>query len=342
MKRKARKILIIISVFVLSFFVCSNVASYIAYATLFDRVPAIDYSITPGIINYQEFSETIERNEFYYDSNGEKLTGYYYKGNDDLPLIVISSGLNDTADSLLPICIYFNVYGFNVFTYDNCGSGKSTGKQYGFYQSLVDLESTLYFLNTHSVFKDSKKLLFGYSAGGFASTSIFNITSENILASVSVSAYYNAKDMMVNKAKKYIGHLSYVGSPIINIIQNRRYSKYLSYNSINGINNVSTPILLIHAENDKTIDLNKESILSQKDNITNQNVNYMILDNHTHTSVFYTNEAIEYRNMVDKKISSIKNYKEKQEYVKTINDSLYSQINKNLFNQIITFYTNNY
>ena len=337
MNKKINKLIFIVCSFLLAFFVVANIGSGITYSIMFKRVKDIDYSITPGLVCYEEVKDILPRKEYKYKSNKETLCGYYYKTSDKKPLIVVSSGYNDVSDSLISYHKFFYENGFNVFSYDNSGSGKSTGKQHGFYQSLVDLESTLNFIKSNDELNKLPLLLFGYSAGGFASTSIFNIDDYDILASVSISGYNDANELMINKGKEYVGLFSYVGLPTINIITNNKYKNYKSYTATSGINKTNTPFYIVHGTDDEVISYNKYSIINQKENIYDNCV-FEEYSNKTHTSILYDDTAISYQNEVNEKLSSIKKHEEKQKYIETINDVLYSKINYTLANNVIEFY----
>ena len=339
MNKKINKLIFAICSFLLAFFVIANIGSSITYSIIFKRVKDIDYSITPGLVCYEEVKDTLPRKEYKYQSNDETLCGYYYKTDDKKPLIVVSGGYNDVSDSLIPYHKFFYEKGFNVFSYDNSGSGKSSGKQHGFYQSLVDLESTLNFIKSNNELNNLPLLLFGYSAGGFASTSIFNIDDYNVLASVSVSGYNDANQLMISKGKEYVGFVSYLGLPSINIITNQRYNSYKSYTALSGINTTLVPIFIIHGIEDEVISYEKHSIISQQAKVSSNCV-FKTHQNKGHVSILYDESAVLYQKEVDDKLSNIKKYEDKQKYVKTVDDELYSKINYTLANDVIEFYQN--
>ena len=56
--------------------------------------------------------------------------------------------------------------------------------------------------------------------------------------------------------------------------------------------------------------------------------------------MLYSNEANLYQQEVNNQIKSIKNKKQKTEYVNSIDDYAYSHLNEELFNKIVQFYKN--
>jgi dipeptidyl aminopeptidase/acylaminoacyl peptidase len=340
---KFKKILLFILIFVVVTTLLSPIAGIIVYNSIFSRVERPNYDLTPGLVDFEEVKEkhNISRELFSIKSNKETLQGYYYTNDDPKGLIVMSHGLNDGADGLLAITLFFINNGYNVFSYDGTGCYSSSGNSCnGFSQSLIDLENVLYFLNEQPKFSSQKKLLFGYSWGGYASTSIFNLIDENIYGSVAVSAYYDAKNLIYNKGKEYVGFLATLGKPVLDMIIKNRFKEYVNYDSISGINKTSTPFYIIHGTKDSTISHDKYAIISQKDKITNPNVTYKSVNDKDHVSILYSSNAIAYQKQVKENLDNIKkkNKEEIKEYILTVDDELYSELDIDLFNSIISFY----
>lgn len=338
MNKKIKKIVFIVCSFLLAFFIIANVGSLITYSILFKRAKDIDYSITPGLINYELVKDVLPRKEYRYTSNDETLCGYFYKNNDKSPLIVVSSGYNDVSDSLLFYHKYFYDLGYNVFSYDNCGSGKSTGTQKGFFQSLIDLESTLKFINNTSDFKNLPLFLFGYSAGGYATTAIFNINDFNVLACVSIAGYNDASALMIEKGKQYVGFLSFLGKPAIDAITYYRFKDYLSYTAIGGIIKTNIPFYIFHGQEDKVIPINQNSIYCKQTDLINKNVYFESYETQGHISILYDSSVLKYQEEVNDTLKSLKSYKEKQDYIGSIDPYYYSKTNLTMTNKVHQLY----
>ena len=340
MKKGNKKKILLTSCFIILFcLVGSMFSGIIVHESMFNKVKRPDYLITPGLVNYEEINDKIDRIEYNFYSFDNKLRGYYYPCDNAKALIVISCGLNDGADSMLSETLFFNQNNYAVFAYDYSGCFDSEGKLGGFYQSLIDLNNALEFVNTLDELNDYKVLLFGFSLGGYASASIFNLTSKNIYGSVSISGFNDAKNIFFENSKKQVGPLMYLGKPLCSLLINNRYKDYLSYSAIKGINNTSTPLLIINSKKDEVVSY-KDSIAYLKDEVINPNVTYYIDENHTHTSILYSNEAINYQNEVNNKLNDLKNKNEKKSYIASVNDELYSQLDESLFNNILSFYDN--
>ena len=281
MKKKAIYILSFVILFTL---ISSFFSGVITYKAMFNKTNRPDYSLTPGLVNFDEISTRISREKYSFYSNDNLLQGYYYHKENAKALIVMAHGIKDGADSLLSETLYFYDNDFSVFSYDNSGCFDSNGKEKGFSQPLIDLHNALMFLNNHNRFKEYKKCLFGVSVGGYATTSIFNIDNFNVLASVSVSGFNDSKEIFFDNGKKYAGPLMYLGKPLASVYIDRTFKNYATYTSKDGINNSSIPFFIANSKDDSIVSYTN-SITYQKDNITNKNVTYYVVDGYEHFSI---------------------------------------------------------
>lgn len=336
MKKKAIYIAIIVILFTI---VSSLFSGVVSYNVMFNTTSRPDYSLTPGLVNYDELSNKIHREKYSFYSDDNLLQGYYYHKENSKALIVMSHGIKDGADSLLSEILYFYQNDFSIFSYDNSGCFDSKGKEKGFTQSLIDLKNTLEFLNTNNNFKNYKKCLFGVSVGGFAATSIFNIDNYNVFASASISGFNDSKEIFFENGKKYVGPLMYLGKPLANVYINNKFKEFANYTAVDGINKVNIPFFIANSKNDSVVSY-LSSIAYQKDNITNPNVTYYIVNDYDHFSILHSNDAINYQSKVNNELKNINSKQKKKDYIKTVDDNLYSQLNEDLFSKIILFYNN--
>ena len=337
MKRKVKKIIFLTVSFLLAFFVLSNVASYITYSIMFKRVKDIDYNISTRL-TYEDYKDVMPRVEYKYKSKEETLCGYYYHNNDNAPLIVFSSGYNDVSDSLIPYHKRFYDLGYNIFSYDGSGCGKSSGTQNGFYQSLIDLESTLRFIDQKEELTNLPLMLFGYSAGGFACTAIFNIDDFDVLASVSISGYNDANQLLIEKGKDYAGFFSYLGRPTMDAIVSNRFKDYMSYTAVDGINKSNIPFYIFHGRQDEVIDLKELSIYYKQNVISNRKVVFRAFDDKNHTNILFNSNKDNYREFVDRTLKEKTTYEEKVEFISTINRELYNFVNYKIVDEAHMLY----
>jgi dienelactone hydrolase len=319
------------------------------YDTFFKRYERPDYTQTPGLYCYDRVSDILEREELSFYSDGVRLQGYYYPSSLSKGLVVISHGMHAGADDYLPATLYFVQNGYNVFAYDYKGTYSSDGTStVGMCESLIDLDHALTFVESNSRFRDQKIFLFGHSWGGFASASVMNLHT-NISGCAVVAPFNSGYNLIVEKGYQYGGNLASGGLPkkFLDVYQKYLFKDYVNYDGVGGINNVSCPVFIAHGNNDGVISFNGQSIISHRAEITNKRVTYYIGEGlqSGHDSIWHSSRSIEYQKQVNAKIKEIKSDKSVSdtkakiaEYVATVDHSLYSEVNPDLFSQILTMF----
>ena len=199
---------------------------------------------------------------------------------------------------------------------------------------MLDLEATLNFLNTDERFKDYKKILFGFSEGGYATTSVLSLTEENILGAVSISGYYDAENLAMEKGFEYVNFISYFGKPLVWIKEKCNFNDYLSIRATDSINNSKLPVFLAHGSNDTLITYKKLDTYSK---VEASDRVFKYTKEATHSGILYSDRALEYQEKVKADLKKLSG-KEKEDYYKTIDDDLYGEINQELFSQVLTFF----
>ena len=344
MKKILRKLIFIISIIFTGIITINFLGGTIVYGILFSTGRNTDDNNYLGLITYSDIKDMYTKEELTFSSGSNKLQGYFYKANDIDKLIVFSHGIYDYAESLLPQQKYFLDHGYNVFSYDSSGCGKSEGNVASFSESLINLKSALEYLDETPKFKNYKKLLFGFSWGGYASASILNFKLNNVYASVSLSGYNDAKHLIINKGKDMVSFIADMGAPVINMLQNNRAKGYLDYTAISGINNSNIPVYLIHSKCDKTVSYRDSIINAYLSNNTSKNVKTYLeekYDNEAinrHLYLQFSDKAIKYQMEIKNKLKNIKNETEKKAFYQTIDKKLYNELNDELFKSILDFY----
>lgn len=331
---KTLKIIGRIIKYLVALFLFQVVGVLIAYGICINRSHPYQRDLTPGLVNFLDIKDKYQREELKFMSEDHELSAYFYDSDKtDEYLVVTCHGFADKSDYLLPHQLYFYNEGFDVFSFDMSGCGESMGNFDGFSQSLIDCDFALRFLESNPRFKNYKKFLFGFSAGGYGVTSVLAL-HKDIKAVASVSGYNNAKTLVVAKGKQYTGPIVYLGKPVIDMLQYIKFKDYLDITAEDAINSCDVAVFLAHGTNDKLIIYNT---LSTAHNFENSNRVKLYLEDAEHSPILFSKEAREYKIMCDKKIKKLHG-KAKKDYIASIDDLKYSEINLPLMEEIKDFY----
>lgn len=259
----------------------------------FGRAEISEYT---GYYRYEDYADKYERETVQFDSNGNKLTGYIY-GDGNQGLVVISHGLGGYSESYISETLYFVDHGYTVLAFDNTGSGKSEGDgTMGMAQSVIDLDAALDYVESDSKLNSLPVFLYGHSWGGYAVTAVLGL-DHDITASVSVSGYNTPVEIVSEFAENMIGKpLAVIEHPFIWLNNKIIFGDMANISAIDSINSTDTPVLIIHGTEDETVKYDGASIISHKDEITNPNVEYKIMEEKGHNDLFLDDETAEYIN----------------------------------------------
>lgn len=342
--RKLRKLIFIFSLFFTATIATIFLGAYIVYGMLFSHGRAFDDDIYLGLTTYEDIKNKYAKEEYEFSSRENKLKGYFYKANETDKLIIFSHGIYDYAEALLPQQKFFLDNGYNVFSYDSSGCGNSSGNVASFSESLINLKSALDFLDETPKFKNYKKVLFGFSWGGYASVSVLNFTLNNVYATASLSGYNDAKHLILDKGHDMASVFADIGYPVINMIQKNSAKEYLDYTAISGINNSNIPVFLIQSKSDKTITYRDSIINAYKSSNLNKNVKIYLEEKYDdeavnrHLYLQFSDSALKYQIETKNKLKKIKDKNEKKAFYQTIDKKLYNELNMPLFESILEFY----
>lgn len=349
MVSRTKKIMVGLLASIIGLSIVTVSSSIIAYESIFKRVERPNYDFVAGEYYYQRVAERLPRQELYYQVNDTKLKGYYYESLQQKGLVIIVHGMNAGADEYLPMIEYTVNAGYNVFSYDGTGTYESEGQDtVGMCQPIIDLQGTIKYIKQSSAFKDKPLFLIGHSWGGYACASVLSLTDE-VKACATISAMYNAANIMVEKAEEYVGYLSKMPAPVFDIYQRLLFKDYVGCNTVKGINARNIPILVAHGETDKKVLFKEQSIFAHKAEIKNPNVQYYIGKDSQgdHCNIWHSKEAAAYQQEVKRQLQQFREdngsaltYEEKRGFYQTVDHALYSEVNKDLMDKILAMFDN--
>ncbi len=298
--KKHKKVLISI-IAILLILVISFVFTVIIYNTSFSRYDCtISETATElkGIIN--------NRQTYNYKCKKNTLTGFLYNSytENNNTLIVLAPGYNACSDDYLWQIKELLDYGWSVFSFDTTGCCKSEGNSaIGFSQEIIDLYATLDFIKSNNNFGFKNIVLLGHSRGGYAACCALS-SSYDISAVISISGINSAMEGIMGSSTKYVGKLAYANYGFLWLYQTILFGKdIVNLKADEILNETDKPVLVIHGTNDIQVPVDKYSIISHKENINNQNVEYYLCSSPNgsgHTSLLFEENGTADNNVIEK------------------------------------------
>ena len=181
---------------------------------------------------------------------GHELKGFFYCYETPIPgkLVVFDHGMGNGHRAYMREIETLCRAGFLVYSYDHTGCMASGGKHIGgFAQSLADLDDCIKTLKRNEGLKDRKLSVVGHSWGGFSTMNIGAIHPE-ITHIVSMSGFVSVERIV----KQTLGPLK-AYAPAIVAAEQRENPRYARFNALESLEKTRAKVLLIYAEDDKTV-----------------------------------------------------------------------------------------
>lgn len=99
-----------------------------------------------------------------FSSGRNRLTGYFWNETGTQGLLVFAHGMGTDVAYYLPEIHHFAAQGYKIFAFEYSGYKGSSGKFFGFPQTVIDLKNALDFADDGS----QPVLLLGHSMGAYA------------------------------------------------------------------------------------------------------------------------------------------------------------------------------
>lgn len=298
-KKKIKIVLIVIAAVLVVIFSTGMIVTSVMMADNFSRG---DYSDPRFIVDYyyEHYQAEYPRTEVEFKSGDNTLNGYIYGADNDKGLLVFAHGIGEGHEGYLKSLLWFVDNGWRVFAYDATGSGNSEGNgTRGLPQSALDLDAALTFAESDQRLNSLPVFLMGHSWGGYAAAAVLNF-DHKIAGAASIAGYNKPIDMILEWTEDSLGGIRYLMYPFVQIYNAALFGQYSGMTAVDGINKSNVPVLIVHGTEDGTIGYDKSSIISERENITNPNAQYLTIDGGGHNNIFYTAEALEYINEFNK------------------------------------------
>ncbi|MBQ3108597.1 MAG: alpha/beta hydrolase [Clostridia bacterium] len=341
------RILIWVLIFLLVFSAVSLIVCRILMNNIFCRNP-FEPQFSTSLI-YEDIADRYPREALSFSSGEHRLQAYLYGDVSGKGLVVVSHGIGSCHEGYLSQIMWFVDHGWQVFAFDNTGSHESEGEgTRGLVQSALDLHAALSFIESDPVLCGKQKVLFGHSWGGYAVASVLSFGHE-VAAVASVAGYSEPVGMMMHWAEPMIGWFRYTQYPYLWLNNKLLFGTYSDLSAKDSINAVTTPVLLVHGTADDTVPLEPVGIAGYRDEITNPNVEVILVDEpmrNGHSSIFRSIQALEYLDSLnveyrelEKQLGRELSEEERKAFFADIDKFKVNELDESLFRQIEAFFS---
>lgn len=233
-----------------------------------------------------KYQDEIDRIEIE-NSEGIKISSWRFKNQEPNGIVIILHGMHgQDASSLLDFGHFFHEAKYETFCLDLRAHGKSEGNEIGFgYTEVKDVIALLNWIRKEPRYENKKVILYGISMGGATAINVA-AKRQDVSMVISASAFKTYTDTFLDSMRKENVPELVVNmfSPSIKIVLSTKYDmNFTDKTPINNIKNInSTPILLIHGDEDEQIPVQHAYDLKQA---SGDNVDLWIVEGAKHMIV---------------------------------------------------------
>ena len=336
---RGRRALKIAGIVLLALLAIFSVVSLAAVQMIFDDTFARTEPPAPGRTSrllYEDVADRYEREAVSFLSGENRLYGHLYGPGNTEGLVVISHGLGGGEGSYLSETLFFVDRGYQVLCYSNTGCWDSEGKTcVGLSQSVLDLDGALTWVEGEDRFDGLPVYLYGHSWGGYAVAAIFHL-GHDVAASASVAGFNDPLPMILEWGEGMMGPLVYAELPFIWLNQRLTFGDTFGLTAVDALNSTDTPVLILHGDGDATVGFDTVSIISQRERITNPNVEYVVCGQegqNGHNSLFQALERNAYMDQLQLEYDAL--YERYDHHIPEEADrAFYAKVDKGLANKV--------
>jgi len=262
----------VLVIFIIIFIVVSMLMCKRGFDQAFPRADNdLSQTVTPRFEDFPDLAgEPVS-----FPCKGNTLNGYLFGPTDAPALVVAVHKMGGAIQDLLPVIDFLTRRGYEVLAFDCTGNHSSGGEGMNNpAQSALDLDAAMAWVRAQPRYADKPVLLYGWSWGGYAVTSILG-RRHDIAGAVSVAGYNSPLQMTYEdqKAKMNPSFGANIMYPFF-WIELKRRAKSAFVKAVDGINASTTPVLIVQGSEDHILPPTA-SIYDQRALIKNPNVEYL-------------------------------------------------------------------
>ena len=288
-----KRVLIIILAVLVVHCAGSMVATKLIYDSIFSRYAAELAEPAPELRDMVEARET-----FFYEYEDLTLAGYLYRCQTPQArnaLVVLAPGFHAGSDDYLWQTKALLDRGWSVFSFDPSGSFESSGDSYvGFPQEILDLNATIEYIEANERFGYQSLSLLGHSRGGYAAGCVLSY-DHDIDAVVTVSGVNSAMEGIMAYSSSAVGPLAYGNYGFLWLYQTMLFgARTTNLSAYEEIMDSGVPTLVVHGTGDEDFPMDKNSIISHREQICTPAVEYLTCDapgQNGHTDLLFDPEG---------------------------------------------------
>lgn len=288
-----KRVLIIILAVLVVHCAGSMVATKLIYDSIFSRYAAELAEPAPELRDMVEARET-----FFYEYEDLTLAGYLYRCQTPQArnaLVVLAPGFHAGSDDYLWQTKALLDRGWSVFSFDPSGSFESSGDSYvGFPQEILDLNATIEYIEANDRFGYQSLSLLGHSRGGYAAGCVLSY-DHDIDAVVTVSGVNSAMEGIMAYSSSAVGPLAYGNYGFLWLYQTMLFgARTTNLSAYEEIMDSGVPTLVVHGTGDEDFPMDKNSIISHREQICTPAVEYLTCDapgQNGHTDLLFDPEG---------------------------------------------------
>lgn len=270
---------------------------------------------------------SLSMDEFtFQNKNGKDCLGFIYKYNfkEYTGIVVLCHGMGPGHTQYTNEINYFCKRGYVVFAYEVPGTGYSKDKSMGgFEENTLTLEGLLEYTKNEKL----PVYLFGHSWGGYASLTC-DAKKYNIKAIVALAPARDFLTLLYGSRPL----LKFLTIPFVTLF---KYPHYLGRNTYktSKLNNV--PTLLYYSKTDSMVRFHDNIEVFVKHPLASVTLKEVNKDTHR---LNLLNDNVEYSNKFFESLKNIKDPKQLNDYLATVNWELLVDLDLTMMEEIVSFY----